>query len=199
MYSMQLERHEVDAFAQILLAAYVGAAADARTFTAEWGSPPTRMDKSHRFRSIAQAQIAQSDQFALHQEYMESGRVQVTDMSTRDSYLIRSKAAIDIEEALSGAEQLVLFEPPRQNRSGHPKLLAYTFERGGMRLWACATKRMVNRQRLVPAGELDHVGFWPFAADSPPDGGGDLKFDQGENDPFDDLGEDLDFGEADGL
>lgn len=129
MYSMQLERHEVDAFAQILLAAYVGAAADARTFTAEWGSPPTRMDKSHRFRSIAQAQIAQSDQFALHQEYMESGRVQVTDMSTRDSYLIRSKAAIDIEEALSGAEQLVLFEPPRQNRSGHPKLLAYTFER----------------------------------------------------------------------
>jgi hypothetical protein len=51
--------------------------------------------------------------------------------------------------------------------------------------------------RLVPAGGLDPVGFWTFDSVPPPHGGGnDEVFDQGVDDPFDDLGDDLGFGEA---
>jgi hypothetical protein len=196
---MQLERNQVDPFAQILVTAYLGAADGARSFTDEWGSPPTRMHKSHHLRSIAQARITQSDRFDLHPEYVEMGRVQVTDVKTGSSYLIRSKAAIDIEEAFGKPEQLTLFEVPRKNPIGQPYLLAYSFERGGMRLWVCATKQLSNRSRLLPAGDLEYIGLWPFEGALPPGGGGGIAFDQGKPDPFDDLGDDVDFGEAEGL
>lgn len=196
----QLERDEVDPFAQILIVAYRGAAADARNFTEEWEAPPTRMHKSHCLRSIAQARINQSDRFMLHPEYVESGRVQVSDRETGCSYLIRSRAAMDIEESMTSRGQLTLFEVPRRNPTGQPHLLAYGFEPGGMRLWVCGTKQVGKSKRLLPAGDLDFVGFWPFETAKPPGGGGGgLSFDQGESDPFDDLGGDIDFGDAEGL
>lgn len=190
---------EVDPFALLMVSAYRSAAADARAFKTEWGLPPTRMDRSHRFRSIVQAQVGQSDRYYLHTEFMESGRVQVTDRDTRSSYLLRSKAALDIEAALvCRPEQLALFEGLRRQPPGLPELLAYNFERNGMRLWSCQTKRLPDRRRLMPAGGLDFVGFWNFETVPPPPHGGDGGvFDQGSDDPFDDLG-DLDIDDESG-
>lgn len=197
---MQLERDQVDPFAQILMVAYVGAAAGARSFTEEWGVPPTRMHKAHWMRSIAQAQIAQSERFTLYPEFAELGRVQVTDTTADHSYLIRSRAAVEIEAAIGPAEQLAFpFQLPTRNPTTLPNLLAYGFERNGMRLWSSALKQVATSKRLLPAGDLEYVGFWPFAGCPSPGSGGGLAFDQGVPDPFDDLGDDLDFGEADGL
>jgi hypothetical protein len=194
----------VDPFAQILVNSYVAAAADARSFTAEWGSPPTKIDRVHRFRSIVQARVTQSDRVYLHPEYMEAGRVQVTDLESQLSYLIRSKSMIDIDEATNTPvpQQLVLFEGPRPVVTSYPSMLAYLFDRTGMRLWVCPTKQEnPGRQRLVPAAELDFVGYWHNEdATTPPDGGGE-GFDQGASDPWLDLGNpDIDdLGEVDGL
>ena len=168
---------QVDPFATVLISSYQSAAADARAFKEEWGLPPTRMDRSHRFRSIVQARVQQSDRFALHSEFMESGRVQVTDRITRRSFLVRSRAALDIEQAFRGPEQLALFDEPLKTASSRPELLVYTFERDGMRVWICPTKQAKDQRRLLPAGELDFVGFWSFHDRPPPGGGG--TFDQG--------------------
>jgi hypothetical protein len=59
-----------------------------------------------------------------------------------------------------------------------------TVEQAGMRLWRCGTRQADGRKRLIPAGEMIHVGFWRFDEFDP---GGD-PFDQGDIDPFDDLG-----------
>ncbi|CAJ1497445.1 hypothetical protein [[Mycobacterium] burgundiense] len=197
---MQLERDQVDPFAQILVVAYLGAAAGARSFTEEWGIPPTRTHKSHWMRSIAQAQVTQSERFMLHPDFAELGRVQVTDITANDSYLVRSKAAIEIEAAMGQPEQLAFpFELRTRNSTAVPNMVAYGFEREGMHLWSSASKQAATGKRLIPAGSLEYVGFWPFEGVPSPDNGGGLTFDQGAPDPFNDLGDDVDFGEAEGL
>ena len=186
----------VDPLAQILVASYRAASADARAFTDEWGHPPTTMDKAHRFRSIVQALVSDSDRYQLHADYVESGRVQVTDYDAPGSYLIRSRSAIEIEASFAAPEQLLLFNAKRQRKSGYPDLLAYDFEPRGMRVWSCPTEQKGDRKRLMPAGAFDFVGFWPFDAAPHPDG---EPFDQGAEDPWDDLGN-LDIGgEAENL
>ena len=194
---MEIDESGIDPFAHILVSAYLATAADARAFHTEHDFPTTRMDKAHRFRSLVQASVGHSTRYALHPEYMESGRVQVTDTSTQWSCLIRSKSAIAIEEAMKSPGQLALFAMPRRTTTGLPSLLAYDFERTGMGLWSCPTKQMPQRKRLVPAGRLEFVGFWKFDTVTPPDGGGPT-FDQGEVDPFEELGN-PDLGEADEL
>lgn len=196
----------VDPFAKILVSSYVGAAADARSFAAEWHCPPTQMQKVHTFRSIVQAQVNRSDHYTLHAEHSESGKVQVTDEDTHRSYVIRSKVMIDIDEAKKEQpRQLMLFETPgRSATSVLPEMLAYKFDRNGMMLWICSTRQVSpESHRLVPVGKLDPLGFWPFddTTAPPPDGGGGGLFDQGTADPFDDLGDpDIDdLGEAGGL
>jgi len=194
----------VDPFAKILVSSYVGAVAEARSFTAEWQSPPTRMHKVHSFRSIVQAQVNHSDRYTLHPEYSEAGRVQVTDHETDESYLIRSMTMVDIDRTKNLARQLTLFEVSRKpTSSGLPDMLAYDFERKGMTLWISSTKQAsADGRRLVPAGRMELLGFWPFAdttSTPPPDGG--KRFDQGGPDLFDELGNpDIDdLGEAGGL
>jgi hypothetical protein len=68
-----------------------------------------------------------------------------------------------------------------------------------MHLWSSASKQAATGKRLIPAGSLEYVGFWPFEGVPSPDNGGGLTFDQGAPDPFNDLGDDVDFGEAEGL
>lgn len=196
---MEIDRNDVDPFAQMMLTAYLATAADARGFTNEWGAPPTQLHKAHYFRSIVQAQVTQSSQYKLHPEYVEFGRVQVAAESKQWSWLIRSKSAIGIEESMTHQGQLELFSVRRRVATELPSLLAYNFARAGMGLWTCPTKKMPNRSRLIPARPLDFLGFWPFEAATPPaGGGGGITFDQGEPEAFDQLG-DLnfdDFGES---
>ncbi|BCI50752.1 hypothetical protein NIIDNTM18_00300 [Mycolicibacterium litorale] len=195
----------IDPFAKILVSSYTSASAAARSFTAEWDYPPTQMLKVHTFRSIIQANVDRSDRYVLHAGYSEAGRVQVTDRDTRESYLIRSRTMVDIDEAKNGDHQLSLFvvTTPRPV-AGFPNLLAYKFNRKGMTLWTCPTKyASQDSRRLVPANSPELLGFWPFidVPAPPPDGGGGGFFDQGAVDPFDDLGDpDIDdLGEAGGL
>lgn len=191
---MEIEQHELDPFAQVMLAAYLAAADDAHAFMEEYGMPPTAMDKAHRFRSVVQALVAQSARYSLHPEYMELGRVQITDSVLAKSCLIRSKSAISIEDAMARG-QMELFPAPIPDL---PFLLAYDFDRSGMKLWTCPTKRAPASKRLIPLQDLDFAGFWTFDSAAPRAGRERIEFDQGLSDPFDDLGN-PDIDEAGGL
>lgn len=121
---------------------------------------------------------------------MEFGRVQVTDTSLGASFLIRSMSAVSIEDDLAKRGQLGLFELPRKF---DVSLLPYRFEQTGMRLWVCGTKQARDSRRLIPAGELTHVGFWRYHDNFDPGPSGPV-FDQGDIDPWDELGDDPDIG-----
>ncbi|MGU3293876.1 hypothetical protein [Williamsia sp. M5A3_1d] len=190
---------EMDDFAGLMVAAYRLAAADARLFMAEHGSPTTTMDKAHRLRSLIQAGVTQSDRFRLHPEYMEFGRVQFTDVQTSATRVLRSRSAVAVEKDARFDGQYMLFpEPQRVGGRGLPQLLVYEFDRTGLSAWMCATRREGRSTRLIPASDLGWIGFWPF--DTPGGSGGDGggQFDQGPQDPFGDLGN-PDIGEAGGL
>lgn len=162
-----------------MVSSYLATSTYSRTFGNEWGSPPTIVAKAHHFRSVVQAQVNDSTQYQLQREYVEFGRVQVTDTESGRAYLIRSMPAVDIEDS---RPQLGLFPIPA---AYEVNMLVYQFEQDGMRLWRCGTTQAEGRRRLVPTGELLQMGFWPFD-DFGPDTGG---FDQGITDPWADLGD----------
>lgn len=192
MYHLRVaaDRDDIDPFARMMLSAYVDTAADARLFAAEHGFPTTTLDKAHRFRSTVQAAVHRSDRYSLNPEYVESGRVQVTDDNSHWSCLIRSKSAMTIDAAVSPAMQLELFRVSAGDAVSLPSLLSYKFIPTGMSLWVCETKTVFGRKRLAPSGDLEYLGFWAFDEATPPDGedGASTRFDQGTDDPFEDLG-----------
>jgi hypothetical protein len=170
---------ELNPFARIMVSSYLATSTYSRTFDDEWGSPPTTAAKAHHFRSVVQAQVTDGSRYELQREYVEFGRVQVTDTESARAYLIRSMSAVGIENA---RPQLGLFPIPT---AYEVNMLVYQFEQAGMRLWRCGTTQAQGRRRLVPSGELLPMGFWPFD-DFGPDGG---TFDQGSIDPFPELGD----------
>lgn len=173
-----MDAAELDPFARIMVSSYLATSVYSRNFGNEWGSPPTIVSKAHHFRSVVQAQVTGSARYQLGTAYMEFGRVQVADTESGRTYLIRSMPAVNIEDS---RPQLGLFPIPA---AYEVNMLVYQFEREGMRLWRCGTTQAEGRRRLIPAGELLEMGFWPFD-DFGPDGS---AFDQGGIDPFPDLG-----------
>jgi hypothetical protein len=173
-----MQASELDEFAHMMLSAYLATAAFSRKFTKEWDTPPTAMTKAHHLRSVVQAQIGDSERYELHKEYVEFGRVQVTDTDLTRTFLLRSMSAVSIEEA---QVEWTLFDvKPKLDTA----LLIYRFDPPGLSLWHSATTRSSNSRRLLPAGAAQSIGFWRF--DDLPTAVG--LFDQGETDAFDDLG-----------
>lgn len=181
-----------DHFAGLMLSAYRAGVADSRLFMVEHGSPTTLLDKAHRFRSLVQAAVVESDRYRLHPSYAEFGRVQITDVGTGTRHLLRSRRAVSIDADVSPDPQYGLFPEPRcSSDASLPSLLAYGFDRRGLNVWVSPTKRRPGSQRLLPAAKLEHVGFWPFEALTPPPGDRPRSagtFDQGLEDPFSELG-----------
>jgi len=183
-----MEATEVDPLARILVSSWLATALYSHQFREEYDSPPTTIAKAHHFRSVVQARVNQGERYALHPEFMEFGRVQVTDTSLGANYLIRSMSAVSIEENFAKRDQIGLFEV---SRAFGISLLPYRFERTGMQLWVCGTKQARDSRRLIPAGELNHVGFWTYDDNLDPGPGGPV-FDQGDLDPWDELGDEPD-------
>ena len=185
-----VDRDRLDKIAKHLNTAYLDTVVYRREFLNEHGSPPSLMAKIHNMRSAVQAALARDDRYELRLPYAEYGRVQFAEITTGDEFLLRSSAAVRIED--SKFEQLELFPGP--TTAVH--LLVYSFEKEGVCLSITGTSRRQGRRRLEAAGPLIPLGVWPYLThdDSSP-------FDQDETDAFDDLGDlgDLDEEGNDGV
>lgn len=181
-----MQKAQLDPMADVLVQAYLATAAHSRQFQDEYGQPPTLIANVHHMRSITQAMVNRSGRFTLREPYIEFGRVEITDGLNDHRYLLRSEAAVTIErnkrpkEALFDSTVYIVSEVV---------LLVYRFHKAGMDLSVAGTHHENGRLRLEASGIPTYIGTWPFSMGGPP-------FDQGQADPFEDLGQLDDFGEA---
>lgn len=177
----------LDPIADILVPAYLDTVSYSRQFRDEHGGPPTLFAKVHHMRSIVQAMVCNGDQFILDPEYSEFGRVQVSATDSTRCYLLRSSGGVSIERA----KQQTLFNAATYLRSD-VILVVYAFHQQGVDLSVAGTRQRSGSRRLEPSGAATFVGTWPYSAGSP------SPFDQGEDDPFGELGDLPDEGEGEG-
>jgi hypothetical protein len=179
---------QLQPLAEILVESYLTTISYSRQFLDEHHQPPSIIAKAQHMRSIAQAMVNGHDQLELHADYAEFGKLQVTDLLSDRTYLVRSNSALTIEAAMQGT----LFDPATYITSP-VVLLVYKFHEQGMDLSVAGTRLEPGRKRLQATGLPNYVGTWSYSSSSP-----SATFDQGNRDLFEDLGDEGDRDEGDG-
>lgn len=182
-----VQANELDPLAEILVQSYLDTASYSRQFKDDYDQPPTVAAKAHHLRSIAQSLVNKHDQLELSPEYVEFGKLEVTDSGTGRSFLVRSNGAVTIERG----RQSALFDAARYIASP-VTLVVYKFHQLGMDLSVTGTRQECSRRRLLASGLPIYVATWMFASSGGP------TFDQGGGDPFGDVGEVIDPDEGTG-
>lgn len=181
--SRLVNKEQIDTAAGHLITSYLGTAAYSRDFMDDHGSPPTMMAKTHHMLATMQAALTEDDRYDLLPEYAEFGRVQFRDTETGRVFLLRSLAAVAIEEAAQASGQITMFEVP--NIGSAVQLLIYKFTVAGLAMSLADTVRPKKGTRLLARGTPEPVGFWPYAARDE----SHEPFDQAGPDPFGDVGD----------
>jgi hypothetical protein len=182
-----VEKTQLDPVAAILNQAALETLTYSRGFTDEYGQPPTLASKVQHMRAVTQVMVGRDERFKLGQDYIEFGRVEITDNSSGKRYLLRSDGAVAIEES---KRQDALF-PSAVYIKSDVTLLVYKFHREGLDLSVAGTVSRGGRTRLVASGAPTFVGTWPYSAAHE-----DASFDQGIEDLFGDLGALDEYGEG---
>jgi len=172
-----VDRTQLTPLAEILVWSYLDTAIYSRQFKEEYEQPPTTMAKVHHLLAIAQAHVNKHEQLQLCPEFIEYGKLQVIDQTTKRTYLVRSSAAVAIEDARQG----VLF--PRGALETPIIMVIHRFHPEGLDLSIAGTRQQPGRQRLVASGPATFVATWPFITAGPTQ-----PFDQGQADPFGEVG-----------
>jgi hypothetical protein len=175
-----MDKTQLDPLARMLVGAYLDTASHNRAFMDDYGQPPTAMALAHHIRSIVQARVTQSTCYKLTPAYVEFGRVQVTDLNSRRTYLLRSLAALAVENRLRDYQRETLF--PDLTFDSDVVGLVYRFHAEGLDLAVAGTRHDGAKWRLRVLGVPTHIGTWPYVPYSPP------PFDQDIEDPFTDIG-----------
>lgn len=178
----------LDPIAEFMLLAYNETAIGSRAFRDKWGQPPTLMAKVHDLLSIMQALLNQDDRYSLGQEYSEYGRVQLTDLATSETYVLRSDAAVSIERRQR--QNTALFDSARYLKTD-TTLLIHKFHETGLDLAVAGARHLEGKRHLEATGSPTHIGTWLLA--TPPT---TRPFDQGSDDAFDELGSMDNLGES---
>lgn len=177
-----MDQNELDPIALFLLDSYADTAGYSRSFRDTYDQPPTTMAKAHHLRAIVQALANHSDRYLLAPEYVEFGRVEICDLRSDRSYLLRSDRAVVVEDAMTRPS---LFGAAKYITSPIV-LLVFKFHRDGLDLSVAGSKHLPSSNHLKPSGEAAHVGTWPYimAGGNDPD----RRFSQDASDAWDELG-----------
>lgn len=184
-----MDKAQLDPLAEIFIESYLDTATFSRMFKEEHDQPPTVLAKAHHFRSVVQAVLRRERRYDLSQDFMEFGRVEVTDHIAGRAYLLRSYSAIAVETAKRGQRETLFHDT--DFTASDVTMLVYRFDKPGLDLSVAGTRRNGSKWRLQPVGVPVYVGTWPYHIPTPP------SFDQEEEDAFNDVGDiDID-GEVD--
>lgn len=178
LYHASVDETQLAPLAEILVQSYLDTAIYSLQFKDEYGQPPTTMAKVQHLRAIAQALVTKHDQLRLCPDFIEYGKLQIVDLTTDRMYLVRSSAAVAIEDARQG----VLF--PREAIQTPIIMVIHKFHPDGLDLSIAGTRQQPGRQRLLASGSATFIATWPFTAAGPPP----PPFDQGKEDPFGEVG-----------
>lgn len=139
------------------------------------------MARVHDMRSAMISLVAADDSglVALGSEYLDFGKVDLTDVVTGRRYLLKARSTVN----RSGVIEPTLFD-----LEDAVSVLLYSFENSNLVLEAApvALTRTGDRVRISLLGAIELLGKWPLNGDSDDSG---TTFDQGSKDKFDDLGD----------
>ena len=175
-----MDQLQLNPFADLYLRDYWDLALVNRAFMDEYKFPLTLAAKAHVLRSVAQAWMTESDLFQLDESYLQSGRLQFTDIGTGKTFLVRSSSSVSIEA--STRQRDALFDS-RPLLVSDVTMIVYKFHDAGMDLGIAATRRVQNRSRLEAVGAPFHVATWQYSSVETD------VFEEGISDPFRDVGE----------
>lgn len=180
-----MDEQQLAPVAKHLLAAYSDTADYSRRFKDQHDDmPPSVMAKAHHMRSVAQALIGNDDWYRLSSQYAEFGRVLFTDVETGIKLLLRSSAALRMENLQTvGQMDLGISVVPVFVKSP-VRLVVYEFGKEGVDLSVVGTKQQATRKRLMAAGAPIHVGSWSYTSIVE----SEEKFDQAARDDFKEVG-----------
>jgi hypothetical protein len=179
-----VQKERLDPVAGHLIGGYLDAAIYSRRFLEDHGIPPTLMAKAHNMRAVVQATITEDSKYELSPDYAEFGRVAFTEIESGIKFLIRSAAAVQVENDKNPG-QTALFDIPEPTNPGGVQLIVYRFTPTGMKLSVTRTVRPAGKRRLVALGTPTFVGLWPYSTTMEPQ----TPFDQDLSDPFSDVGD----------
>lgn len=167
---------------EALAAAYSSTAVEIRRFEIEHGAEPNLMLKAHTFLNLAQLEAEASTPFRIDPSWREFGRVRFVSTVANQSYLLRKESRVQLDQSLGRSEgQLFALGPYIQPDE---QLLTYEFGPEGLDLRTVAAIR--RGARYISIDEPSETVRVEYL-------GGEETFDQGDADPFDDLGDiDLD-------
>lgn len=167
--------------AEILVTAYLETGSYSKDFREQYGCPPTILAKAHHLRSVVQAEVAGVGGLRLGDRYVEFGRVEITELSTGECYVLQSESSLTIEMMVRQRD--TLFDATSYIEST-TKMLIYAFEPKGLELSLAGAIVRPSSQRLYAAGPPAFIGVWPY------DTSHSEPFDQDESrDAFGDLGD----------
>lgn len=175
---------QLEPLANLLVDGYLETAGYSRQFLDDYGIPPNQQAKVQHMRSVVHARATQDPRFTVDPHYVEYGRIQLGHLG--DEYLLRSTSMVKIERAKA---QQALFDGSAY-LTCEVLLLVYRFHASGLDLSLAGTRREPHRSRLEASGEPTFVGTWYFTGEP------SESFEQGEENPFPDLGEMDDFGDG---
>lgn len=154
-------------------------------FLDDHGTPPTLMSKVHHFRAAVQALLIDDERYELASGYVDFGRVEFTDLASKERYLLRSAGAVAIEKSNFSPLQSALFGVGNFIRPADVQVLVYEFEDGGVTLSIAPGVKRAGKSRVLVKGEPAKVGHWRLTSET----GDAVPFDQEGRDSFSDVGE----------
>jgi len=158
------------------------------------GLPSSIMMRAHAMRSSVQAQIINGDVegYTLVDEYLGFGRVEIVRVETGQRYLLKARSALPFE----ASSQLSIFGDIEPTPGARPLLLlVYEFRPDTLLLSTASVERirLNGRVRYQLLDQLTDAGTWSI--DDIPD---IVVFDQGDEDDYGDLSEDIRFVDREG-
>lgn len=153
-----MNAEEFKPLAQTLIDSYFEGHTINERFKEDFGGPLNRAAQAQVIRSVAQAMFLDRGRYLLGKDWVEFGRILLTDPVTKRVYLVRSASAVLIEKALN---QTALVDPNLYLRS-EVAMLVTRFKRESLELALAGTRRKRNSRRLEISGDAVIVGDWPL-------------------------------------
>ncbi len=161
--------------ANLLLDSYQILSIENVEFETKYETPMLKLQSAFNLRGILASKLTNNDQFTLHSEYLQCGRIDFSFASSPDqSYRLRSKRRIDIDNSFD--QRLFCLE---DEVTSVFQYLVFEFTEIGLNLFTM--NATLKNNHLSPTGVMNHVGSWQFEES--------LGFDQGLADKFNDLDE----------
>lgn len=190
-----MEPQQFDQIADHIVNAHHAKRSYSREFFVDYGQPPNLIAKAQHARSVLQATLNADERYDLGSDFAEFGRVEVFDRLLEHTFVLRSAGAVAVERVHQLRRYQLFSDVTYVDYMARPEsLLIYGAVGHDLMLAVGDAESKRDSRRLELVGEPVEVGHSQLRV-AATDGAD--SFDQGKDDDFKDLDDDLGLGEPD--